>query len=87
MSEQRTIEQKLIAPKRATAGRYGPVLWEYDGKIMELPEAAMRYEKARADYLFDALKRIELAYVPVKQELAYKIAVEVLRITSDGLSG
>jgi hypothetical protein len=44
----------LIPPQEPTPvnhGRYAPRLWEYAGKIYEYWEAALRYERDRADWL------------------------------------
>lgn len=46
-------EETVVAPQepvRETVGRYAAPVWSYKGKLMPWAEAALAYERDRADF-------------------------------------
>jgi len=68
------IESHPPEPQRMSAGRYAEQIWEYKDEILPFSEAALRYERDRADYYLQELRRIEGAYSRAPNEVAFKVA-------------
>ncbi len=55
-------------PVRETIGRYAPPLWSYKGEMMDYADAAIKYERDRANYWEAEATRLRLPAQPSSHE-------------------